>query len=212
MVLDGWSQKKIAETLGYHATTIRGDIRQLREAGELPPPRNRGRTTKSVLLPTGSRAAAHPNLPNQAAQAVLRAKAFDLKLQGCSLRKIATQLKRSPKTVSDWIDAEIAELITPRVAEYRDLQTAQLELYLTYLQPKLEKGDDKAINAAVRISERIAKLHGLDRPVKIDVTHHELDKADAELAEMVNEARAKQALTEQQLKDDVNADRRRYGD
>ena len=205
MVLDSVPRLAMAENLGVHPTTIREDIKKLRADGQLPAHVRRPRSTKSVTRPAQN---GSQNAPNRAEQAVLRAKAFELKLQGMSYRKIAATLGRSTRTIMDWIQAEIEELITPRVEEYRNVQVATLESYLGYLQPKISRGDDKAINAAIRISEQIARLCGLNKPVRLDVTHHDLDKADAELADMVNEAKAKMALEEQQLRDQANAERR----
>lgn len=48
----------------------------------------------------------------------------------------------------------------------------------------------QAVDRLLKIQERRAKLLGLDTPVKADVTVHQVDARDAELLEMINEARA----------------------
>lgn len=48
----------------------------------------------------------------------------------------------------------------------------------------------QAVDRLLKIQERRAKLLGLDTPVKADVTVHQVDARDAELMEMINEARA----------------------
>lgn len=53
-----------------------------------------------------------------------------------------------------------------------------------------------AIDRVLKVADRRAKLLGLDTPVKADLTVHQVDARDAELIELVNEARARQA-TEQ---------------
>jgi transposase len=209
MVLDGIRQRQIAVSLGYHLTTIRSDIRKLREEGQLPPPH--GRTTKSVLVPDHPRATtkATRSRPERALQ---RAEAFKMVLSGAGHEATAEKFGVSRRTITEWVQVEIEQIIVPAVEELRKFQVARLESYLIYLQPKIQQGDDKAVNAAIRISEQIAKYEGLYKPVKVDITHHELDKADAELADMVNTAKAKMALEEQQLREQANADRRHYGD
>lgn len=43
----------------------------------------------------------------------------------------------------------------------------------------------------VRLMERRAKLNGLDKPVEVDVTVHEVTQQDQELAQMIRESRAR---------------------
>lgn len=51
-----------------------------------------------------------------------------------------------------------------------------------------------AADRLFKAAERRAKLLGLDTPVKVDATVHQVDARDAELLEMVNEARAQRAI------------------
>lgn len=51
--------------------------------------------------------------------------------------------------------------------------------------PKLAAAD-----RLLKVAERRAKLLGLDTPVKVDATVQQVDARDAELTEMINEARA----------------------
>lgn len=50
-----------------------------------------------------------------------------------------------------------------------------------------------AVSLMLRIDERRAKLNGLDAPVQVQATVHQVDTEDAELAELVREAQAKAA-------------------
>lgn len=208
--LDGRSHADIAHQTGATLTTVRADIRALYSAGELDALRRdkpAQKRQKSVRRPPSERAAAHPNATNRAELATLRAQAFDLAVQGMSHREIGEKLNRNRGIIATWIQTEIDELIVHKVEQYRKVQLARLESYLVALKPRIDRGDEKAINAAIRIAERISKLFGLDAPVKVDATMHEVDQADVELTEMVNSAKAKMAAEEQALRHQANADR-----
>jgi Arc/MetJ family transcription regulator len=58
-----------------------------------------------------------------------------------------------------------------------------------------------AIDRLTRITESWRKLHGMDAAVKIDATVHEVTQADIELASLIREAQAKNAVEEARIKD-----------
>jgi hypothetical protein len=58
----------------------------------------------------------------------------------------------------------------------------------------------RAIAVLVKISERRARLQGLDTPVKADLTIHAVDPMDTAIAEIIRDAQAKNALEEAALK------------
>lgn len=58
----------------------------------------------------------------------------------------------------------------------------------------------KAIDRALKIADRRAKLLGLDAPQRVDATVTETTQQDLELQEMVREAKARTARQEQQLR------------
>lgn len=69
----------------------------------------------------------------------------------------------------------------------RAVENARLDYYLTKLASRIDMGDDKAINAAIRISERRMKMYGADAPVKVDA-RVTADVGD-DLLDMIQEAR-----------------------
>lgn len=107
---------------------------------------------------------------------------FDQQLAGRSCVRIAADslehfgYRISSKTVWRRIEEAIAQRINPRVDQLRAIEEARYDGYLAALQPDVERGDEKAINAALRVAERRARLLGLDAPVKIgvDATVHYL--------------------------------------
>ena len=59
----------------------------------------------------------------------------------------------------------------------------------------------QAIATLLRIQERRSKLLGLDAPQRVDATVHQPDPAELELAELIREQRAKNAVEAQHLED-----------
>lgn len=49
----------------------------------------------------------------------------------------------------------------------------------------------KAIDKILKVAERRAKLLGLDKPIKVEATVHNVDNRDLELMDMINEGRTK---------------------
>jgi len=100
-------------------------------------------------------------------RAVRRVRVLEARVQGHSLRTIAAELGCAPATaMRDLHHAlrELAQLEQAKTAELRALELARLDHLLVALADKIDAGDVGAINAAVRISERRARLLGLDRP------------------------------------------------
>lgn len=67
-------------------------------------------------------------------------------------------------------------------------------------RPLLDDGPKlQAIQTLRQLDEREAKLLGLDAPTKADVTVHKVDPQDLELAELINEAKAKNAAERERI-------------
>ncbi|WP_455362001.1 hypothetical protein [Streptomyces sp. SYSU K21746] len=143
--------------------------------------------------------------PDAARIGAEQAACLALRLEGHTYRDIANRLHLSIGTafnrVRDAVDLEVS----PKADELRALELARLDLYLTRLAPKITKGDDRAINTAVRISESRRRMLGLDQPVAVHATVHEVTQQDLELQEMIRAARARVALEEQQLRDELES-------
>ena len=108
---------------------------------------------------------------------------YQLRLMGHSIRRIsellaAEGISLSPATVHRRVTAEIKSRVEPLVEEYIAMELDKLDVMETYLQPRVESGDDKAVNARLRIMERRAKLLGLDAPERLDMR---LSAADTEI-------------------------------
>ena len=145
---------------------------------------------------------------NRTKAAEEQALCFDLRLAGHSIRAIAEMVTAhfgyniSKSTVHNRIEAEIAERIQPRAKALREMELARLDGYLTTIAPRIAAGDLQAIDRALRIAERRAKLLGIDSPIQVEQTVTEVSAEDIELMELVNEAKAR---NEARLEQDQDA-------
>ena len=118
---------------------------------------------------------------------------WELRLQGLSIRMIAVaasdQLgyKISPATVHRLIREEADEKMRQPREDYRAYELDRLDRYLAVLEPKVRAGDVSAVQTAVRVSESRRKLLGLDAPVQVEATVHEVTQVDVELAEILRD-------------------------
>ena len=140
--------------------------------------------------------------PNNAKIAAEQTECLQLRLEGKSFRAIADLTGIALSTVYARIEDAIALEVNPRADRLRAIECERLDLYLDRLRPRIDKGDDKAIGAAIRISERRAKLLGLDMPQRIEasVESREITQQDIELQELIREAQAKNAAVEAELR------------
>lgn len=99
---------------------------------------------------------------------------YELQVAGFSTYQIAEKMGFSQKTVRNRIDLHILKRVHPNVDEMRTRQITRLEAYIRSLWEKAMSGDEKAINAAIRTEERIARLFGTDSAtafvVKTEIT------------------------------------------
>lgn len=130
---------------------------------------------------------------------------FELRLQGFSYREMAKMaeahfgVKMSHETARRRVEKAIDERVRPQAEQYVEEELARLDRYLTKLEPGVAVGDEKAVNAALRVSERRAKLLGLDQPVKVDAQVVQVTQEDLELQELVREAKAARALDHEEV-------------
>ena len=106
-----------------------------------------------------------PEFVNQAEK---QRAALDLVKQGYNLPQIAQKLGYAGKQgAGELIKAALKQLVVVPAEEVRQIQLARLDHWLTKLEKKIDKGDIKAIQTALKIEERRARLQGLDAPVKV---------------------------------------------
>lgn len=89
-------------------------------------------------------------------------KVYELSLAGYSQRAIAKEMGIALLTVQKRLALYIETRVHPKADEWRNQQLARAQIYIRSLWSQVLAGDPKAIAAAVRTEERIAKLLGLD--------------------------------------------------
>ena len=100
--------------------------------------------------------------------------ALRLRKAGGSYREIAGQLAVDVATAYADVRAELAALREQTVEEAKELRDLELQRFdemTAGLWPQIRAGSPPAVTAAIRVSERRARLLGLDEPV---VTKSEL--------------------------------------
>lgn len=94
--------------------------------------------------------------------------ALALRTSGSSYEEIATQLGwKSRSAAVKAVRRALDRSLQPVADEYRALQMQRLDAMRRGIWPKVERGDARAVEVAVKIEEREAKLLGLDMPQQI---------------------------------------------
>jgi hypothetical protein len=96
-----------------------------------------------------------------------RATAYSMHLAGASFRQIAAALNVSLRTAHQDFRRErdaLAALEREPIVQRRDTLYQRLERMLAALMPKVLAGDVRAAEVAIKLSERQARLMGLDSP------------------------------------------------
>lgn len=111
-----------------------------------------------------------PTHPRRLAAEQLAAQAFQLRLHGHTFAAIAVALGKPMPTVKAAYQRSLmrtrSETDVAR-EQLRAMEVARLDHYLSKMAPQIDKGDERAIDRAIRIADRRAKLLGLDAPTKI---------------------------------------------
>jgi hypothetical protein len=152
------------------------------------------------------------------------AEALRMKTRGMTLQAISDALGYGGHAnVSTALDRAVAAIVGPDAQVYYQIQMTQLD-DLTARVYKVLDGDHPlvsegqivrdngvplsdpsvtlaAVDRMLRLMERRAKLMGLDGAVKHDLTVHHETEQDRELAELLREAQAANAVAEARLSD-----------
>jgi hypothetical protein len=133
--------------------------------------------------------------------------AYELRLRGMSYRAIADELGISVGTSHRWVQ-EVCELVVlPNVEEVRKQEVDRLMRYLNALDTRIDEGDDKAIGLAIKVSERLTKMLGVDVPVVAITEHHAVTELDLDIRKLIDSQNALNASAKENAarKDKGNA-------
>ncbi len=104
-----------------------------------------------------------------------KARAYSLSLAGWNYREISMDIGVSPQQVGKYIRgalANVEDLSAAQTAELRQIQFDRIQALFKKVWAKVATGKDllSAVQTAIRLLEREAKLMGLDAPTKVDIT------------------------------------------
>lgn len=120
---------------------------------------------------------------------------IELRRAGVTWEKIAREVGFKNASGAYKMYQRAAErMVRPHLEEYRDMQLDRLERMHMAVWPRAKDGDLRAIDTALRIGDREAKLLGLEAPTKIqaEVTVYEgqqLIEHTARIVELVRQSR-----------------------
>lgn len=104
-----------------------------------------------------------------AARLVQQTQALHLRAHGHTYRGIAKALSCSVAQAHKLVDTAVAEerkAVAVAKADLVALEVTRCDIYLAAIAKKVQAGDTKAVDTALRVADRRAKLLGLDAPSK----------------------------------------------
>lgn len=123
--------------------------------------------------------------PGQLEEAQKRMQIMNLRISGWSMPEISNLLQIPTSETYGIVLQQLQEWTTltrEQTEEMRTLELERLDAFLKNLWPKVVMGSPKAIEVALKITERRAKLSGLDSPekaqIQIESTVHQLNHTE----------------------------------
>jgi hypothetical protein len=151
--------------------------------------------------PSTPRPSNNPTGRKTVAAAEKRRQAVELRKAGATFEEIAQAVGYGSKGAAyRAVETELRNAVREPVRELIELETARLDLMLRALWPSVARGQLGAIDRALRVAERRARLLGLDAaqavtvsgpdggPVEVDVTGMTPEEKRAQLEQLVQEA------------------------
>lgn len=113
--------------------------------------------------------------------------AVELRLAGASYRDIGNALGCSTVTAMNDCKEALAEIPMQQADEMRTVELSRLDRLQRAVWGKAIKGDLQAVDRALKIIDRRAKLLGLDAPQQVQITANDVD-LDATVDKMLRVA------------------------
>jgi DNA-binding CsgD family transcriptional regulator len=149
-----------------------------------------------IAASTRSNAKVKPHNPGSAVKIETREReeqALALRKKGMNYPDIGRKLGVSTSTAFQMIMRVLAayeDSIKEQVPRVRQLELERLDDMLTKLQPKIDSGDDRAVNTALNLMARRAKFMGLDAPTEVHSTGEIQLVPDADLDNEIRQLNA----------------------
>lgn len=115
-------------------------------------------------------------------------------MQGATIRDVEAELGIPRATVQRYKEKALMSIQLPTVDAARQEEIDRLDEIIRIVWPSVETGDEKAIASYMKVSERRAKLLGLDRPIEVSQTVVELTAQEAELQALLAQAERDAAM------------------
>lgn len=126
-------------------------------------------------------------MPNKEQKQDIINKAYDLRLRGRSYRQIGSELGISAATAYRYVTDYLESVTLPLVDQVRKTEVDRMQRYLDSLEDKIDSGDVQAVNTAIKVSERLCKMLGIDTPVTQTVEHVEKTELDSAIQSLLDE-------------------------
>lgn len=117
-----------------------------------------------------------------------RVEAMNLRLAGFSYESIAERMGVSESAVHALIGRTLEKAVNYSVDQLREVENARLDRAQAAIWTRVLSGDEKAIDSFLRISQRRARLNGLDAPQQVNLrvsVRNEMEHALGELRQVM---------------------------
>lgn len=117
-----------------------------------------------------------------------RVEAMNLRLAGFSYEAIAERLEITEGSVVALIERTLERAVNHSVEQLREVENARLDRAQAAIWTKVLSGDEKAIATFITISQRRARLNGLDAPQQLNLAvsvKNEMEHALGELRQVM---------------------------
>lgn len=133
-----------------------------------------------------------------AVKAQQAAQAFQLKIDGYSDRQIADELGVSTATANRRVHEHADSIVVPLAEQWRKLEVERLQMVINRLSVKVDCPDPDlpTLDRYLKAVDLLAKYTGAQQPVRTEVTLTVQDQEDVELAELIRDQRARDALSQ----------------
>lgn len=119
--------------------------------------------------------------------------AYELRLRGKSFRQIGAELGIGHGTAQRWVQEICDSIVLPNAEAVRKQEVDRLMRYLDRLDARIDDGDDKAIGIALKVSERLTKMLGVDMPTVSVIETHEVSEMDLDIRRLIEEQEKRNA-------------------
>lgn len=127
--------------------------------------------------------------------------AYRHRIDGKTYREIGSLMGIGHGTAERWCKDYMETVSLPLIDEVRKQEVDRLTRYLDALDVRIDEGDDKAISLAIKISESLRKLLGVDVPVVSTIEHVEVTALDMDIRGLID---AQKNLNADRLRDAAN--------